>query len=62
MRISNAVDPPPTFLEGAFAYAMRNDAAALNLFSKSMVLEPLFAEVPYYLGQLLVETAITDYD
>lgn len=61
MRAANPHDPLTIFLEGVLAYSMRDDAVALERFRESMELEPLFAEVPYYMGQILVESAIDDY-
>jgi hypothetical protein len=53
--------PLLSFMEGILAYAMRSDAIALEQFRESLHKVPLFAEAPYYLGQILVETAIDDY-
>jgi hypothetical protein len=61
LRLANPGDPVSTFLEGALAYSVRSDAVALERFRESLELEPLFAEAPYYVGQILVESAIDDY-
>ena len=50
------------FLEGALAYAMRSDELALECFRACMKLKPLLAEVPYYVGQILTESAINDHE
>ena len=62
LRNASPSDPLLLFLEGSLAYAVRSDTIALERFREVMKLEPLFAEVPYYIGQILVESAIDDYE
>ncbi|MFC1902491.1 hypothetical protein ACFLX4_00265 [Chloroflexota bacterium] len=54
-------DPSFTFLEGALAYAIKYDELALKRFRMCIKLKPLSVEAPYYVGQLLTESAIDDY-
>jgi len=49
------------FLEGVLAYAVRSDDLALKRFRACMKMDPLFAEVPFYVGQMLTESAINGY-
>jgi hypothetical protein len=58
----NPDNPLPLFLEGILAYSIRSDTAALECFRKCMTLVPLYAEVPYYFGQIMVESAIDAYE
>ena len=62
MSNSSPGDSSCTFLEGALAYAMRSDELALERFRACMKLKPLCAEVPYYVGQILTESAIDAYE
>lgn len=62
LRTNHPSEPLFHFWEGILAYSMRTDPFALVCFLKSMKLEPLFAEVPYYIGQIQVERAIDDYE
>jgi hypothetical protein len=55
-------DSSSTFIEGALAYALRSDELALKQFRVCMALKPLCAEVPYYVGQILTESAIDNYE
>lgn len=57
----NTKDPLCLFLKGTLAYAIKSDNLALQSFQESLEVEPLFAEVPYYIGQILVESAIDNF-